>query len=67
MGAGKKNGEEAEVRNKSAGKGEMHFNGDREQVNIYEEKKNHEKTQQTRPGKEGWRESSCGLSAFHRC
>lgn len=39
MGAGKKNGEEAEVRNKSAGKGEMHFNGDREQVNIYEEKK----------------------------
>ena len=48
----------------------MHFNGDREKVNIYKKHTHththtHTKAQQTRkPGKEGWRESGCGRFAL---
>lgn len=70
MGARKKNEEEAEVRNRSVGKEEMHFNRARQQGDTYQRKKITQgaKTQQTRrPGMEGWRESSCRLSVSHGC
>lgn len=47
MGARKKNEEEAEVRNRSVGKEEMHFNRARQQGDIYQRKKNNTRSKDT--------------------